>query len=536
MAVIKREAPDQRRHVRSTTPLGVRIQGVSYRVKDWSLGGFRVDDFLGGDLPVGAPLLVEFTLPYQGLEVTFTTEVEVVRQSDDGRMIAGRFVHLNAREKEVLGYAALDSARNGERASLIEALARIDIPVTPVSAVPTPKEAPPPRRAGVWLRRAFWSLVCWMIGLALGAVILLLLYFHFFRLDLEYSVVTLPLYPVISQDVARCKELYVKEGDVVKSGDKLLEVEDDLLTRDLEVARLQRDTAEVDYKTAKDRVEKESEKLDLHKTITKEKLESAQSLVAALTEQQRAEASVVDRLRRANNAASRQELELAQAKLALTEGQLLQAKAELKIAENSQVALKHGVFYDQRRLVGDLPQFLVNLKDAEERYTLAQKRVKQTEDRAARLTYRAPFDGKVVKVLKVVGGTMNRGEAVLVLEKAGGAPVIDGFVTQDDANALTIGAQASVWVPALDRTFQGQIVKIDRTSGFLTEMQAHLKDSQLRYNWRSQEDRSAYVQLVITEDLPPEVKGQLAGGMPVTASVARRPGLWHKLCALFGRE
>jgi multidrug resistance efflux pump len=540
MAVIKREAPDQRRHVRSATPLAVQIQGVSYTVKDWSLGGFRVDDFLGGDLNcnlVGARLFVQFTLPYQGLDVSFTTEVEVVRRSDDGRMISGRFVHLNPREKEVLGYAALGSARNGERASLIEALARIDIPVTPVSPVPTAKEAPPPRRTGVWLRRAFWSLFCWTIGLALGAVILLLLYFRFFRLDLEYSVVTLPLYPVISQDVARCKELYVKEGDVVKSGDKLLDVDEDMLTRDLEEARLQRDAAEVDCKTAKDRVEKERQTFDVYRTITTDKLESAQSLVAALTEQRGAQAAIVNRSLRLqpSGAATREDLEVAQQKLALLEGQLLQARSELKIAENARQALKQDVFYDQRRLVGDLPQLLVNLKDAEERYTLAQQRLRETEARAARLTYRAPFDGKVVKVLKVVGGTMNRGEAVLVLEKAEGQPVIDGFVTQDDANALTIGAQASVWVPALDRTFRGQIVKIDRTSGFLTEMQEHLKDSQLRYNWRGQSDRSAYVQLEITEDLPPEVKGQLAGGMPVTVSVARRPPLWHQLCALFGQ-
>ena len=61
-----------------------------------------------------------------------------------------------------------------------------------------------PSRVGLLLRRVFWSLVYWTVGLAVGAVAAVVLYFHFFRLDLEYSVVTLPLYPVISQDVARC--------------------------------------------------------------------------------------------------------------------------------------------------------------------------------------------------------------------------------------------------------------------------------------------------------------------------------------------
>jgi hypothetical protein len=40
--------PDRRRHARGATPtLKVRINGRSYRTKDWSLSGFRLDDFDG---------------------------------------------------------------------------------------------------------------------------------------------------------------------------------------------------------------------------------------------------------------------------------------------------------------------------------------------------------------------------------------------------------------------------------------------------------------------------------------------------------
>jgi hypothetical protein len=39
---------DRRRHARHTTPtLKVRINGKSYRTKNWSLTGFRLDDFDG---------------------------------------------------------------------------------------------------------------------------------------------------------------------------------------------------------------------------------------------------------------------------------------------------------------------------------------------------------------------------------------------------------------------------------------------------------------------------------------------------------
>ena len=40
--------PDRRRHARQAAPtLKVRINGKRYRTKDWSLSGFRLDDFDG---------------------------------------------------------------------------------------------------------------------------------------------------------------------------------------------------------------------------------------------------------------------------------------------------------------------------------------------------------------------------------------------------------------------------------------------------------------------------------------------------------
>ncbi len=533
MALIKTEAPDQRRHNRCGVPISVRVHGISYTVSDWSLSGFRVEDFVVGGLTVGTRLLVQFTVVYQGLDVAFTTEVEVVRVDSGTRTLAGRFVQLNSREKEVLGYAMLGPTTNGERASLIESLARIDIPVTPVSAIPTAREARRPSRIWLALRRTFFTSLYLALGLGLGAVIVMVLYFHFFRLDLEYSVVSLPLYPVISQDVGRCQELHVKEGETVKQGQKLFRVEDDTLTRDLEVAELQLAGAKIDLDTAQARVDKEREKLALYLNISKDKLQSSQSLEDSLVVQLNEAKSELKRERSlvAKGASPTRFVEVAQSRVAELEGQLLQAKAEKRIAEHALTALKQGDFYDQRRLVGDLAQFLVNLDDAAARHRLAVKRERLARDRAKRLVYFAPFDGKVVKLLKVVGATMNRGEALAILEKSGDAPVIDGFVTQDDANLLSLGDRASIWIPALDKTVQGRIVKIDRTSGFLTEMQAHMKDSQLRYNWRGQEDRSAYVQLAIADDFAPEVEKDLAGGMPVVVSVAKRPLFWHRIGA-----
>src|SRR5262249_38805848 len=135
------------------------------------------------------------------------------------------------------------------------------------------------------------------LGLAVGTIILLVLYFHFFRLDLEYSVVSLPLYPVISQDVGRCQEVFVKEGDTVKQGQELFRVEDDVITRDLEVAELQLAAAKIDLDTAQGRVDKEREKNALYSNISNDKLNSTSSLVEALDIQLKQAKSQLERER-----------------------------------------------------------------------------------------------------------------------------------------------------------------------------------------------------------------------------------------------
>lgn len=535
MAVIKHEAPDLRRHVRTQVPIGVTINGISYTVKEWSLGGFRIDAFPVQGLSSGDRLFAQFCVAYQGLDVAFTTEVEIVRLASDGEYMAGRFLNLNLREKEVLGFAMLGGIRNGERTSLIEALARIDIPVSPTQAIPTSQEAPRINRFVQAGRRTIFTLLYWSLGFMLGLTIAVMLYWYFFRLDLEYSIVSQPLYPVISQDVARCVEVHVKEGDSVHAGQALFRVADDVLSRDLELAEIQLATAKVDLQTAQARVQKEKALLTIYPEITEAKLEQAKGQVAALTTQVQVGKVMLDRAvdLASRNSASKDAVNALELALAGFEKELEIQKGEVRIEEQALRALKIGSYYNSRQLVGDLPQFLVNLEDAKERFKVADDRVKLARERARRLTYFAPFDGKVVKLLKGVGGTMNRGEAAAILEKVGEMPVLDCFVTQDDANTLSLKTKASIWIPALHKTLHGQIVKIDRTSGFLTEMQAHLKESQLRYNWRGQQDRSAYVQVAFTEELSAQACKELAGGMPAIVSVAKTPTFWQRIQSLW---
>lgn len=572
MASIKHVAPDQRRHVRSRAPIGVRLRGLDCSVRDWGLGGLCVEGFAGDPVKPGDKLPAELTIDLLGLGSTFTTKSEVVWVARDGKTVAVRFVGISTREKEVLGRAVLGTAVNGERESLLRALngldsieshrhegpdlkatAEMDVlatttakaltaakplaTVTPVSTLPTALESPPPDPRRQFLRRVWGSLLYWAAGLALGAVMVTVLYFHFFRLDLEYSVVSLPISSVVSQDLGRCEEVLVREGDAVRKGQALVVMDDDVLSRDLEIAELRLAAARADLTAAESRIGKEKEKLKLYERITRAKLASADALVSAYTIQLTAHSAILQREQTLVDSATggAQAVNMTQARVAELEGLLLQARAEKLVAETAVDAIKQGSFYNSRELVGDLAAYQEKLDDAKERIQLTEQRVLQIRERVKRLTYRAPFDGKVVKVLKAAGSAASRGETLVIVERTGAFPVVDAYVTQAEANSLTQGGAAAVWLPSLDKTYRARVTKIDRTSGFQTEMQAHTKDSQLRYNWRGAQDRSASVQLVIDQELPPEAWAELAGGMPATVSVATRPSAWQKARTIWAK-
>jgi multidrug resistance efflux pump len=535
VAVIHHEAPEQRCHRRLTKPIGVVVQGLPYTASDWSLGGFRIAGFRG-KASIGEELWVQVNVSYQGLEVGFTAPAVVVRRSKGTRSeLAARFLHLNERQRTLLSQVAAAPARNGDGASLLEAVARVEIPVTPISPVPTPSEAPSLSRRGQFLRRFIYSCVYCVLGLAIGLSIVLTLYWAFCRLDLDYGVVTLPLYPVISQDVASCKTVFVEEGAQVQAGQPLLELEDDLLTRDLLAAEILADTARVDVRTTETRMPAETEKLAYYQKIAADQLTAAKETVTALTGRLQVAELQLKRLQRLNasKSVSNQELENGEAQRADLNGRLMQAQAELRIAENANKAVARGYFYDRLRIEDDVPQLMITRDDARQRLKVAEERVQRARERARRLTYLAPYAGKVVKILKPAHSATNRGEALLIIEKAGEEPVIDAFVTQEEANYFSLGSTATVWLPAIDRTYTARVEKIDRTTGFLSEMQAHLKESQLRYNWRGEQDRSAYIQLTFVEKLSAEERQELSGGMPATVSVARRPALLVKIQRFF---
>src|SRR4030095_6270237 len=101
----------------------------------------------------------------------------------------------------------------------------------------------------------------------------------------------------------------------------------------------------------------------------------------------------------------------------------------------------------------------------------AQNAVRDATRHDQKHEYRAPFDGVVMRVFKSVGMTVDRGEPVLILSKAGEEPHIDASLTQEEAGRIAMGISAVASVPALGKRYNVEVVMVDRTSGFLKEIQ-----------------------------------------------------------------
>lgn len=117
------------------------------RATDWSLGGLRVDGYPGPLPSPGETLDLHLSLPFQGFDVSFTCQAEVVRNDPGTRMFAVQYTVLGERERELMQHF-LEELVRGAMSDVQDTIQRIDVPVTPASLEPSK-----PRTAAMPLRR-----------------------------------------------------------------------------------------------------------------------------------------------------------------------------------------------------------------------------------------------------------------------------------------------------------------------------------------------------------------------------------------------
>ena len=510
------EPASQRRHFRITAPAHVRVDGSSYPTLDWSLGGFRIGNCAGG-FNLRDHLQVEFALDFQGFHISFPASAEVVwRQGDQ---LGSRWMHLGQRESGLLRQFASD-VMGGRVASIDGVLKGIDRPVTKVELVEK-GESHAARNKRSWQRAAVSTLYL-AVGLALAGSGLWIAAQMWRTLTFESAVTAVPLEQVVSIDAGEIREMRVVPGSEVRAGQMLIRVDSEVASRNVDVARHELKSAEAELAEAHSLVQQEQNRMAAYRVIGSDQagMENAKinALIAARDEA-RTEFERVKKLWE-YGVIARQLYDAQEASVKRHEAEVEAAQAEAKIIATSNQSINSGFFFSGNFLVGELQTRIAEEEAARQRVSLAKTAVQDALGHEQKHDYRAPFDGTVLRAFKSAGMTVDRGEALLVLRKRGEPAHIDAFLTQEEAGRIVAGTHAVVFVPALGKRYQAEVVQVDRTSGFLKEIETP-KLQQPQWDWRTPQERTAYARLNLLNAAPGDLAA-LQPGLPARIQIQKK--------------
>lgn len=542
MAVtIKRERPDQRRHHRLTAPLFVEVCGHRVRVYDWSLGGFRIEDFPGEIPAVGNEVDIALTLPFQGFDVAFKAKGEVVRIEASGNLFAIQFTEIGERERELMAHFIEDLVR-GHMTEVEDTIQRIDVPVTPASLKPDaptdnkpasqakpapfkPNASSVPQPGKIPMRR--WPLKTVAIGafyVLFGLVVFsyagILAYSNFFRLEVPTAVITAPVETIEAQADGQLKWAGLKPGDNVRSGEVLLKLLDAKLEHEIELADIaikeqrakllylkRRHADELDRVKSFAAIEmKNVEQSRLKMESTKESLDIARDQFVRLK-------TLYDK-----GYTTKSRLDEAQDKVVTLEKRL--ASQKLEHATRTGLAGENigKRFYTGDDLIGKTAELEADVRLAENEISLAEQRYTAALQVRDNLSVRAPFDGTIKKLPRADRASVRRGDVIAVVEQRRDR-FVTAYLTQDEIAKVGVGDEAQLFVPALGETLKGHVIGIDRTSGFIREQEQRENPG---YSWRGPDDRSAEVTIRFDEPKAVSDYNRYRSGLPVVVIFEKR--------------
>jgi multidrug resistance efflux pump len=521
MAVkVKRERPDQRRHHRVTAPMFVSVDGTRLRATDWSLGGLRLDDY-PADLPAaGTEKQLHLTLPFQGFDVSFDIKAEVVRTVAETKTIAVRYTEIGERERELMQHFIEELVR-GSMSEVEDTIQRIDLPVTPAKLEPDAKNIPANMPLRRWpVKTMVMTGIYGFVGLTIFGYAGLLGYTNFFRMEIQTAVIAAPVEKVTAQTDGQVVWANVKPGDEVKSGEIVVQVVDNQLEREIEIADVEVQERKAQLSFLKRRQIDELDKLRGFATVEMKNVKQSKIELDGLQEQLAVAEEALSRLQAldAKGLVTETKLDEARKQVISLKSQIESRRVELSSRvdladQNIGKRLYNGV-----NLIGEASEIEDKVHLAENEIKLAEQRAKTYVKQRERAAVTAPFDGTVLDLPRNDKGSVRKGDTIAIIEQRRDR-YVTAFLNQDEILKVGLGDEALLYVPALGETLKGKVKGIDRTSGFLTEQ----SERQLPgYQWRGAHDRSAKITIEFSEPDKVRDADKYRSGLPVVVVFEQR--------------
>jgi multidrug resistance efflux pump len=510
---IRRERPSQRLNHRVNAPVRIDTPDGVFKAIDWSLGGFSIEGYTGSAI-LGDEIACTVHIPFQGFDISFALKAKVMRLTES-RELGAAFLDVGDREREIMSHF-VDELVRGSMTTVNDAILRIDTPVTPVSTKPDPNPA-----GEVPLRRRSWKALAMTAfyftgGLAVVCYAMLVLYTNFFRLEVDTAVVSAPIEPILATTDGRIEGIAAAPGRALTPKARLIVIEDAGLQQKIELARVHVDRATLELLASQKELEAEKEKLRDYRTIALAEIERADARIRSLEKQVSLAGNQKQRfdtlLRQGWTTKSR--LDDIQARHVELAGRLEEARSLMHERRLLLDSIEDGRFFNGGKFEGRLRELQVAVDLAADRVMLAKDELSTLRRQKERLVLSAPAGGRLLKLLKNVGSTVKRGERIALFERDE-ARVIEAYLTQEEILEIGLGDEATIYFPSIDQRIRAFVVNIDRTTGYIDEMES-------RYEWRGPSDRSARVTLHFADLTADEIRHRFSPGLPAVVVFHRR--------------
>ena len=505
-----REKPSRRFHHRITAPLHVKLpNGSSLNAHDWSIAGLRVDDW-PGELPERGDFLeVELCLPFQGFNIGFMATLEVLSTRVPSRTVAGRLHELGERERDLMAHF-LDEIVRGTMTEIDETIARIDVPVTPISTMPDPNpiDQIPVHR---WpIRSVLMSLFYIFAGILVFGYSGILLYSNLFMLEIRSAVVSAPLETTRALSDGHIVSIRVRENDFIERNKIAITVRDVNLNNRTNNIRSEIRRHKNSLKTLQNTIEKRQNEAIFQ--IMRLSIQHAR-----LQEKRRngTPGSGLSLAKIGNYSLINKQLGDVDSKLSSWRLIVVRNRSFLNLLEG-----RPDKPVSTSQSFHPLEKHIIEVKD---KLKKSKDTLRWLKDKAKRLHIRAPFNARINRILRLDGSTILKGDPLIVFEPAQPRQ-IHAWLNQNDILEIAEGSTASVFLPLNQLRFEAIVTRVNRTQGYLDETNA-------RYRWRDPTDLAAQVNL----EIPIEVEQSLLQpGMPAivlfdranTNSVFHDIGVW----------
>lgn len=458
---ISREKPSQRRHHRVSTPIDITINDQLYNVSDWSLGGFKIEDFNDDNLEPGDEFECHFSLPFQGFFVAFHVNLTAIRA--DSGVLAAKFVSLSERQTELLEHFIEELVR-GNMTSVGDTILRIDSPVTPVSTEPdpNPKGEVPIKR---WPTKLI-AMTCMYasVGVILFTYIFFTLWSNFLSLEVETGVVTASIESVLSPTDGKIRRVSSGVNQLVSKGSALIKIENPAIEESLERAKIKISRNKLLLERLRQEREVAIEQMEDYHGYSKLKYKKLELHVETLRKQERMAHLQDNRIQELfyYGYASKRDSDIAAAEHASLKREVLSAVNDLNEQNRAMESLKNGRYYTDEKFEIDMNNLNVKIDQVKQNITMDTQELLALYEHKEDLHLYAPSDGKIVELLKQPGSATKRGETIAVFER-NEQRKLEVFLTQEEVLSIQINQNARVYFTSIVMSVDAIVTEIDRS-------------------------------------------------------------------------